>query len=496
MAQSVAKDFSLFNDFCQTYKAGKYILTLTAGKDYEAANEVIALCNKVTQDSKNLSDEFCKNVIGIAKKLYAQDMQPWIENLSPALLAVAKKDVKYISECSRFLWDAKLSPKDERYFAGVYENLANKELQLEDGIDKSSSGTRLSDQEQKIKDGCRSLIIRANDVFKVKYSKKYPLLFQEITSDNPYVDMCIRNLENPEKESIGSLLNRLEAKEAKTFEDFQEAVDFVHRRNMCRFVCKKFNAKYRDADYSTGESTKVDEDRLSYDMAEVGIDNRRTAKRVVELFSQLNEKPAVHGSDYNIYYPDFLKPWAEMQKMQDWMYPVMIGAVEKGGLSISDGRMPSERTLFDCCKAWKICPEMPQKLAERVGRHSLYGRMLAGAIFDQMSEQGQTKPEEWLKNKNLHEKFFEELSRVETMDRAKALKQYIPNTAVNRKRLIGAGMEEKGIENTPRNFKTLYRQMREKGIFDKMLAKPGEAKTTFNSRLLVEVARRKQGKGK
>lgn len=57
-------------------------------------------------------------------------------------------------------------------------------------------------------------------------------------------------------------------------------------------------------------------------------------------------------------------------------------------------------------------------------------------------------------------------------------------------------MEEKGIENTPRNFKTLYRQMREKGIFDKMLAKPGEAKTTFNSRLLVEVARRKQGKGK
>ena len=306
MAQSVAKDFSLFNDFCQTYKAGKYILTLTAGKDYEAANEVIALCNKVTQDSKNLSDEFCKNVIGIAKKLYAQDMQPWIENLSPALLAVAKKDVKYISECSRFLWDAKLSPKDERYFAGVYENLANKELQLEDGIDKSSSGTRLSDQEQKIKDGCRSLIIRANDVFKVKYSKKYPLLFQEITSDNPYVDMCIRNLENPEKESIGSLLNRLEAKEAKTFEDFQEAVDFVHRRNMCRFVCKKFNAKYRDADYSTGESTKVDEDRLSYDMAEVGIDNRRTAKRVVELFSQLNEKPAVHGSDYNIYYPDFL----------------------------------------------------------------------------------------------------------------------------------------------------------------------------------------------
>ena len=39
------------------------------------------------------------------------------------------------------------------------------------------------------------------------------------------------------------------------------------------------------------------------------------------------------------------------------------------------------------------------------------------------------------------------------MPREKALKQYIPNTPVNRKRMVGMGMEEKGIENTPENFK-------------------------------------------
>ena len=76
-----------------------------------------------------------------------------------------------------------------------------------------------------------------------------------------------------------------------------------------------------------------------------------------------------------------------------------------------------------------------------------------------------------------------------------AHKQYIPNTPVNRKRLIGMGMEEKGIENTPRNFKKLYNVARKEKMFEKMLAKPEEARTTFSSRLMVEVARRKRTKG-
>ncbi len=144
----------------------------------------------------------------------------------------------------------------------------------------------------------------------------------------------------------------------------------------------------------------------------------------------------------------------------------------------------------------KINQAMPQRLAKFVGTHSLKGRMLAGAIFDKMVEEGKTTPQEWRDNKVLHEKFYEELARAEKMPREKALKQYIPNTPVNRKRVVGMGMEEKGIENTPENFKSLYRQMREQGIFEKMLAKPEAARTTFSSRLLVETARRKLSKRK
>ena len=115
--------------------------------------------------------------------------------------------------------------------------------------------------------------------------------------------------------------------------------------------------------------------------------------------------------------------------------------------------------------------------------------MLAGVIFDKMSKDGKTTPQEWRDNKVLHEKFYEELARAEKMPIEKAFKQYIPNTPVNRKRMVGMGMEEKGIENTTENFKALYGQMREKGIFDKMLAKQEEARTTISSRLLVETAR-------
>ncbi|MBQ7659805.1 MAG: hypothetical protein IJS26_03575 [Alphaproteobacteria bacterium] len=315
---------------------------------------------------------------------------------------------------------------------------------------------------------------KSGQVWLVKNAKKYPNLVSEClkTKELPYVEMCIKNIENPEKENIGSLLNRLEAKDAKTFADFQDAQDFVARRDMC------MRATGRDQ-------------QLSYDMAEAGVSDFRTAKRINDLFITLNERPETYGSCYNEYYPKDLLPIAKSNVMQDWMYPVMMDAIRNEVLSTSEGRMPSERTLFDCCKAWKVCPQMPQRLAKEVGTYSLKGRMLAGAIFEKMVEEGKTTQEEWRENKELHQKFYEEFNRAQKMPREKAFKQYIPNTPVNRKRVIGMGMEEKGIENTPENFKTLYHEAREKGIFDKMLAKPEDARTTFSSRLLVETARRK-----
>ena len=230
---------------------------------------------------------------------------------------------------------------------------------------------------------------------------------------------------------------------------------------------------------------------LHFDLIDAGIETKKDAKRCLDIWQVANERPDRYGSPYNDYSISQIAHIAKSDVMQDWMYPVMMDAVQKGGATLSEGRMPSERTLFDCCKAWKINPTMPQRLAKFVGTHSLKGRMLAGAIFDKMCEEGKTTAQEWRDNKILHEKFYEELARAEKMPTQKAFQQYIPNTPVNRKRLVGMGMEEKGIENTSKNFKELYRQMREQGIFEKMLAKPEEARTTFSSRLLVETARRK-----
>ena len=233
-----------------------------------------------------------------------------------------------------------------------------------------------------------------------------------------------------------------------------------------------------------------------FQLVDAGIKTKKEVKRFLDILQLAEEWPNYYdslNSDYSIHQ---IAKIAKSDVMQDWMYPVMMDAIEKGGLTMSEGRIPNERTLFDCCKTWKINPAMPQRLAKFVGTHSLKGRMLAGAIFDKMCEEGKTTPQEWRDNKVLHEKFYKELARAEKMPREKAFQQYIPNTPVNRKRVVGMGMEEKGIENTPENFKALYYQMREQGMFEKMLAKPEEAKTTFSARLLVETARRKFDKSR
>ena len=234
---------------------------------------------------------------------------------------------------------------------------------------------------------------------------------------------------------------------------------------------------------------------LHFDLVDAGVETKKEAKRCLDIWQSVNERPDRYGSPYNGYSIYQIAQIAKSDVMQDWMYPVMMDAVEKGGLTISEGRMPSERTLFDCCKTWKICPKMPQRLAKEVGHYSLKGRMLAGAIFDKMVAEGNTTPQEWRENKELHQEFYEELDRAQKMPNKKALKQYISNTPVNRKRVIAMGMEEKGIEFTEENFRALYNEAKEKGVFEASLANPKEARTTVSSRLMVKLARQKnQGK--
>lgn len=235
---------------------------------------------------------------------------------------------------------------------------------------------------------------------------------------------------------------------------------------------------------------------LHFDLVDAGIETKKDAKRCLDIWQAANERPDRYGSPYNDYSISQIAHIAKSNVMQDWMYPVMMNAIRNEVLSTSEGRMPSERTLFDCCKAWKICPTMPQRLAKFVGTHSLKGRMLAGAIFDKMCEEGKTTPQEWRDNKVLHEKFYEELARAEKMPREKAFQQYIPNTPINRKRLVGMGMEEKGIENTPENFKTLYKQMREQGIFEKMLGTLGHERLPLAYKVAVMDARKQHSQAR
>lgn len=505
-------------DKTEFYKDLVYIVTNADAYSGLKDKDEKAAIDYITQSPEKLSPEFCDYMIETAK-----DMSDWRKNeLQPILKRVLNEDISYFYKHRDVFNDnifiQKVALKDHSIipslesisrenfdaFAKIYEDEYKKASYGIDENNLKQKNVVLEKENNEIMDTIKTKILEDSvakpvQAWLVKNAKNYPNLVGEILKEEklPYVEMCIKNIENPEKENIASLLNRLEVKEAKTFEDFQDAQDFVARRDMCMRACrtydnekqKEFHAEHPEED--NVHLATIDRSQLSYDMAEVGIDDFKTAKRVAKLFYALNERPAVYGSDYNQYYPQALLPIAKSDVMQDWMYPVMMDAIEKGGLTISEGRMPSERTLFDCCKAWKINPAMPQRLAKFVGTHSLKGRMLAGAIFDKMVTDGKTTPEEWRDNKVLHEKFYEELARAEKMPREKAFQQYIPNTPVNRKRVIGMGMEEKGIENTPENFKALYREAREQGVFEKLLAKPEEARTTFSSRLLVETARRK-----
>ncbi|MBR6663581.1 MAG: hypothetical protein IKL33_02010, partial [Alphaproteobacteria bacterium] len=497
---------------------------------------LVSFCEKISEDQKHLSSKFCEGVFYIAKKLGCNVYLSDNAKLTSIFDRIIDNDLSYYSQnidvfakanCLGYfsqkvaLQDHSLIPNVSEIdrenfdaFAKIYEEYASRSNDREEllgqknvalGDDKKETEIMTTIKDKILENGksyYNDNISKPVQAWLVKNAKKYPNLVNDILKEKelPYVEMCIRNVENPEKENIASLLNRLETKEAKSFEDFQDAQEFVTRRDMCMRGCLSFvkereqelRAQYPDY---TGDFVILNSKKFSYEIAEAGIGDFKTAKRVAQLFCALNERPEAYNSSYNTYYPKDLLPIAKSEVMQEWMYPVMMEAIGKGSLTMSEGRMPSERTLFDCCKAWKICPEMPQRLAKEVGNYSLRGRMLAGAVFEHMCEKGNTTPQEWRENKELHQKFYEELDRAQKMPKDKAFKQYIPNTPVNRKRLVAMGMEEKGIENTPDNFRELYQTMREKGVFEKTLAKPEDARTVFSSRLMVKLARQKnQGK--
>ncbi len=101
---------------------------------------------------------------------------------------------------------------------------------------------------------------------------------------------------------------------------------------------------------------------------------------MVELFYNLNERPATYESPYNNFYPEDLK---DMTDLEEWMYPVIQRAVYDG--MVSPRRLGGGKDLFAACRAWNISPKMPKAIAEQVGEMSLAKRMVAGAIIDDMA---------------------------------------------------------------------------------------------------------------
>ncbi len=371
------------------------------------------------------------------------------------------------------------------FVAGVYEQLAQQD------------DTKNVDEKSKteIKDACLGLVSHGNspEFWKVRFSKKYPLFSQNLNLDYGYlpasaagsdcVNLCINNLENPEKENVQSILNRLAATKAKTREDFLAALDFVRKRDMCLDVCRKINDKLKGDENFTSKAEALkatnrdeydefmdehllDTYPLSYDMAEAGIKDRKTVEKVAGLFLKLNGRPGRYNSDCNHFFP---KDLVKMSQLEDWMMPVVKEVVSLGMLE--PDRLGKPDDLFAACKAWKICPVLPKAVAEQVGEMPLSKRMVAGAIGETMFISPISRNTFSINRDNESvQEFWNEMSRAQEMSFAEAMKTYIPDTKINRKRFVAAMLEEMGIVSAPEKFKSAYQKMEKEGRFEEFLA--------------------------
>ena len=486
----------------------------------------VTFCNNFTKKQKQLPPQFCEGVMYFLKKVewYSGAMQPTLERM-------AMEDLSYLHQNLNLFYDDTvqrialknhsviptlkyISSENFDAFAEIYEQYAAKLHEDRDNELQKLKNTQLGNNEQakEIMHNIKEQLLDMNDygevakstqMWLVKNAKKFPNLVNSCTESGklPYVKMCLDNLENPQKENIGSLLNRLETKEAKDFQDFQEALDFVHRRDMCKKACVAFN-KAASKEKGIDNFIAVDAGQLSYSMAEANIKDPQTAQKVVDLFSKMNERPATHQSEYNTFYPDSL---VNMVNLEDWMLPVIKQAAYEG--TINPSRLGSDVNLFAACKAWKINPRMPRAVAEQVGEMPLAKRMIAGSIIAKMVKQEIQKAEEEEKisgylhrfntkylsfvasnrlgvndNKKLIPEFWQEMAKAQEMSFTEAMKTYIPDTTINRKRLVAAVLEEMGIENSSQKYKSAYKKMEQEGAFEKFL-KPRDAQNDSRAKI-------------
>lgn len=216
---------------------------------------------------------------------------------------------------------------------------------------------------------------------------------------------------------------------------------------------------------------------LIHDLIDTKLTKDTDIKKCLEMFWQINERPDRYLSSYNNYPIQSIAKVIKANILEDWMYPVMIEANRSGSLTFDNERMPSERTLFDCCKMWKLCPEMPQRMAKFVGSHGLYGRIVAASIFENMCQKYDIPINNvanvWAHNKELQMEFYERLAATQEMSREEVLNMY-PVSDRNKKRMAAVIFLERGIDVESDRFRILYKRILKQNNFNRAVFKASD----------------------
>lgn len=232
-------------------------------------------------------------------------------------------------------------------------------------------------------------------------------------------------LNEKEKYNLSYENNNSNAFIRKMFPELVEKLEENYTLNLTREKLEEVSKKcfkqahllrelYQSPDFKNWDDN-VD-GRLINDIMKAQPDNLEQIIKAYNIFYKINERPETYGSSYNSFYPSTLMPMVK-RGLPDWMYPVVAKAVKSGVVSFD--RLGNTENLFDAAKAWKINPNIWKKDAEKIGRMPLEARIVAGVIFDNISEQERDKTKQ-----EKRELFWSEMKKAQDMSWKQAVALY------------------------------------------------------------------------
>ncbi len=381
----------------------------------------------------------------VESRALQQDFLFILSNLDPKYIEKHEQDLRNldIHQSKKILEAAKEKNFYAKKFAEVYDYLCDKLLIQ---CESEQRNTTLSGSEYRIYFDTHILPV---------YKEKCEQLWQKmINNKDAYVsDKPLQNHD----EGYGSLSEEKIEQAKAVFEDKEKTISPIQRAVIQAIAKRKILAAVRYNSYYTNAP-------FLSEMYYSGITTYTQARRVVNLYWQLNKRPSKYHSSYNDYSIGRIARVVQkfnLSEKASWMYPILIDAADERRLYLASKRQPSEQSLFDACRAWKVCSQMPLRLAKKVGRYSLSGRIVAGAVFDKLSKEKKLETADWASNKELQTDFYATLSRYFKMDRNEALKQLSNFIGKgNRKRLLYNALENQGFLSEDYRFESLLESYR------------------------------------